>query len=187
MSTAEKVLAAMFQSVTPRTAGFNTVDLARMSESSQLLTILLMLTGGSPGSTAGGFKTTTFAVLVLSAIAVFKKRRSAQCYGRRVQDGALQSACAIFLLYLLFFLMGGILICCIDQVPLMDALFEAASAIGTVGLSLGGTARFSLPCRMILVFLMYFGRVGGLTMIYAFTANNRAASSQFPQEPVTVG
>ena len=187
LSPMEKVLAAMFQSVTPRTAGFNTVDLARMSEPSQLLTILLMLTGGSPGSTAGGFKTTTFAVLVLSAIAVFKKRRSAQCYGRQVQDGALQSACAIFLLYLLFFLMGGILICCIDQVPLMDALFEAASAIGTVGLSLGGTARFSLPCRMILVFLMYFGRVGGLTMIYAFTANNRAVSSQFPQEPVTVG
>ena len=104
-----------------------------------------------------------------------------------MQDGALQSACAIFLLYLLFFLMGGILICCIDQVPLMDALFGAASAIGTVGLSLGGTARFSLPSRMILAFLMYFGRVGGLTMIYAFTANNRAVSSQFPQEPVTVG
>ena len=187
LSPMEKVLAAMFQSVTPRTAGFNTVDLARMSESSQLLTILLMLTGGSPGSTAGGFKTTTFAVLVLSAIAVFKKRRSAQCYGRRVQDGALQSACAIFLLYLLFFLSGGILICCIDQVPLMDALFEAASAIGTVGLSLGGTARFSLPCSMILALLMYFGRVGGLTMIYAFTAGNRAISSQFPQEQVTVG
>ena len=183
----EKFLAAMFQSVTPRTAGFNTVDLARMSEPSKLLTILLMLTGGSPGSTAGGFKTTTFAVLVLSAIAVFRKRPSAQCFGRRVQDGVLQSACAIFLLYLLLFLAGGIVICCIDQVPLMDALFEAASAIGTVGLSLGGTARFSLPCRMILVFLMYFGRVGGLTMIYAFTAGSRAISSQFPQEQVTVG
>ena len=183
----EKFLAAMFQSVTPRTAGFNTVDLARMSEPSKLLTILLMLTGGSPGSTAGGFKTTTFAVLMLSAIAVFRKRPSAQCFGRRVQDGVLQSACAIFLLYLLLFLAGGIVICCIDQVPLMDALFEAASAIGTVGLSLGGTARFSLPYRMILVFLMYFGRVGGLTMIYAFTAGSRAISSQFPQEQVTVG
>ena len=176
----------MFQSVTPRTAGFNTVDLAQMSEPGQLLIVFLMLIGGSPGSTAGGFKTTTFAVLVLSAIAVFKKRRSAQCYGRRVQDGALQSACAIFLLYLLFFLSGGILICCIDQVPVMDTLFEAASAIGTVGLSLGGTARFSPASRMILIFLMYFGRVGGLTMIYAFTAG-RASASQFPQEPVTVG
>ena len=187
LSPTEKVLAAMFQSVTPRTAGFNTVDLAQMSEPGQLLIVFLMLIGGSPGSTAGGFKTTTFAVLVLSAIAVFKKQRSAQCCGRRVQDGALQSACAIFLLYLLFFLAGGSFICCIDQVPLMDALFEAASAIGTVGLSLGGTARFSLPCRMILVFLMYFGRVGGLTMIYAFTAGNRTLSSQFPQEQVTVG
>ena len=187
LSLMEKFLAAMFQSVTPRTAGFNTVDLAQMSEPSQLLTILLMLTGGSPGSTAGGFKTTTFAVLVLSAIAVFKKRRSAQCYGRRVQDGALQSACAIFLLYLLFFLAGGSFICCIDQVPLMDALFEAASAIGTVGLSLGGTARFSLFSRAVLIFLMYFGRVGGLTLIYAVTAGNGSAASQFPQEPVTVG
>lgn len=165
----------------------NTVDLARMSEPSQLLTILLMLTGGSPGSTAGGFKTTAFAVLLLSAVAVFRRRRSAQCFGRRIQEPALQSACAIFLLYILFFLTGGILICCIDQVPLMDALFEAASAIGTVGLSLGGTARFSVLSRLVLIFLMYFGRVGGLTLIYAVTAGNGVSASQFPQEPVTVG
>ena len=183
----EKLLAACFQSVTPRTAGFNTVDLSQMSGPSQLLTILLMLTGGSPGSTAGGFKTTTFAVLILSAAAVFQKRRSAQCFGRRVQDPALQNACAIFLLYILLFLAGGMLICCADQVPLMDALFEAASAIGTVGLSLGGTARFSAFSRWTLIFLMYFGRVGGLTMIYALTAGNGMAASQFPQEPVTVG
>ena len=187
LSSGEKLLAALFQSVTPRTAGFNTVDLARMSEAGQLVTILLMLTGGSPGSTAGGFKTTTLAVLLLSAAAVFRRRRSAQCFGRRVQDSALQSACAIFLLYILLFLTGGILICCIDAVPLMDALFEAASAIGTVGLSLGGSARFSAASRMILIFLMYFGRVGGLTMIYAFTAGNGTPASQFPQEPVTVG
>ena len=186
MTLGERVLASLFQSVTPRTAGFNTVDLAQMSEPGKLLTILLMLTGGSPGSTAGGFKTTTFAVLALSAIAVFRRRHSAQCFGRRVQEGVLQSACAIFWLYMLLFLTGGILICCIDQVPVMETLFEAASAIGTVGLSLGGTARFSAASRMILMFLMYFGRVGGLTMIYAFTAG-RASASQFPQEPVTVG
>ena len=181
------MLAALFQSVTPRTAGFNTVDLAQMSETGRLLTILLMLTGGSPGSTAGGFKTTTLAVLILSAAAVFQRQRSARCFGRRVQEPALQSACAIFLLYISLFLTGGMLICCMDHVPLMDSLFEAASAIGTVGLSLGGTARFSLASRMILVFLMYFGRVGGLTMIYAFTAGNGTSVSQFPQEPVTVG
>ncbi|MGN0986155.1 MAG: TrkH family potassium uptake protein [Candidatus Enterenecus sp.] len=187
LSGGEKVLAALFHSVTPRTAGFNTVDLARMSQPGQLFTILLMLTGGSPGSTAGGFKTTTLAVLFLSALAVFRRRRSAQCFGRRIQEGALQSACAIFLLYLTLFLAGGLLICCMDGVPLMDALFEAASAIGTVGLSLGGTARFSAPSRLVLIFLMYFGRVGGLTMIYAVTAGGGASASQFPQEQVTVG
>ena len=187
MTAGEKALAALFQSVTPRTAGFNTVELARLSEPGKLLTILLMLTGGSPGSTAGGFKTTTFAVLLLSAIAVFRRRRSAQCFGRRVQDSALQNASAIFMLYILLFLAGGILICCADGVPLMDALFEAASAIGTVGLSLGGTARFSTFSRLVLIFLMYFGRVGGLTLIYAVTAGNGASASQFPQEQVTVG
>lgn len=187
MSPKESVLAAIFQSVTPRTAGFNTVELSRISEPGQLLTILLMLTGGSPGSTAGGFKTTTLAVLLLSAAAVFRKRRGAQCFGRRVQDGVLQNACAVFMLYVLFFLAGGILICAIDQVPLMDALFEAASAIGTVGLSLGGTARFSMASRMILVFLMYVGRVGGLTLVYAVLADNGASASQFPQEHITVG
>ena len=88
---------------------------------------------------------------------------------------------------MLFFLAGGILICAIDQVPLMDALFEAASAIGTVGLSLGGTARFSMASRMILVFLMYVGRVGGLTLVYAVLAGNGASASQFPQEHITVG
>ncbi len=187
MSPKESVLAAIFQSVTPRTAGFNTVELSRISEPGQLLTILLMLTGGSPGSTAGGFKTTTLAVLLLSAAAVFRKRRGAQCFGRRVQDGVLQNACAVFMLYVLFFLAGGILICAIDQVPLMDALFETASAIGTVGLSLGGTARFSMASRMILVFLMYVGRVGGLTLVYAVLAGNGASASQFPQEHITVG
>ena len=187
LSGGEKALAALFQSVTPRTAGFNTVDLAQMSQPSQLLTILLMLTGGSPGSTAGGFKTTTFAVLLLSAVAVFRRQRTARCFGRRIQEPALQNACAIFWLYLLLFLAGGILICCADRVPLMDALFEAASAMGTVGLSLGGTARFSLFSRMVLLFLMYFGRVGGLTMIYAFTAGSGTSALHFPQEPVTVG
>ncbi len=187
LSLGEKILAALFQSVTPRTAGFNTVDLARLSAPSQLTTVLLMLTGGSPGSTAGGFKTTTLAVLAFSAAAVFRRRSSARCFGRRIPDAALASACAIFLLYILLFLAGGVFICCTDGIPLMDALFETASAIGTVGLSLGGTARFSLCSRYVLIFLMYFGRVGGLTLIYAVAAKNGTSASQFPQEPVTVG
>jgi len=162
------------------------VDLTLLSEPGKLVTILLMLVGGSPGSTAGGFKVTTLAVLLLSARAVFFRRGSPSCFGRRFQDEALRSASAIFLMYLVFFLLGGTLICCIDGVPLLDALFESASAIGTVGLSICGTPGLSLPSHLILTFLMYVGRVGGLTMIYAVTSGS-PVSSQYPQERVTVG
>ena len=182
----ERLNAAAFQAVTPRTAGFNSVDLTLLSEPGKLVTILLMLVGGSPGSTAGGFKVTTLAVLLLSARAVFFRRGSPSCFGRRFQDEALRSASAIFLMYLVFFLLGGTLICCIDGVPLLDALFESASAIGTVGLSICGTPGLSLPSHLILTFLMYVGRVGGLTMIYAVTSGS-PVSSQYPQERVTVG
>ncbi len=186
LSPGERSLAAAFQAVTPRTAGFNTVELARLSQPSQLLSILLMITGGAPGSTAGGFKITTLAILLLSIRAVFRRRDSAHCFGRRLSDDVLRSASAIFLLYLLLFLAGGVLICVIDQISLMAALFESASAIGTVGLSLGGTAALSAPSRFILIFLMYFGRVGGLTLIYAVSTTRRN-SAQYPQEQVTVG
>ena len=187
MSEGQRLMAAVFQSVTPRTAGFNTVDLAAMSETSQLVTIFLMLVGGSPGSTAGGFKTTTLAVLLLSARAIFLHRDSAQCFGRRIHESALRNAAALFVIYLLLFLTGGCLIACIDQIPLMGALFESASAVATVGLSLGYTSTLSTVSRLILIFLMYFGRVGGLTMIYAVTANKTPSLSQLPQEQVIVG
>ena len=183
----ERILASLFQSVTPRTAGYNTVDLTEMTDASQAVTILLMLTGGAPGSTAGGFKTTTLAVLLLSVRAVFRRRDSAQCFGRRLPDDSLRSASAIFMLYLVLFLTGGMLICCIDGISLMNALFESASAIATVGLSIVGTAGLSVPSKAILIFLMYFGRVGGLTLIYAVNTNGSVSMSQYPQERVTVG
>ena len=187
LGTGERVQAALFQSITPRTAGFNTVELDWLSQPSQLFTILLMLVGGSPGSTAGGFKTTTLAVLLFSIQAVFHRRDCAQCFGRRVPGDVLRSAAAIFMLYILLFLTGGILISCVDGVPLLSAMFEAASAIGTVGLYLGITPGLSLFSRLILVFLMYFGRVGGLTMIYAASSRGAPATAQMPQERVTVG
>jgi len=187
LSASERVQAAMFQAVTPRTAGFNTVDLVKMSDPTLLFIIVLMLTGGSPGSTAGGFKTTTFAVLLLSAWAVFRRKPHAQCFGRRLPDDTLGRAVSIFLLYLLCFLIGGMLISCLDGVSLMAALFEAASAIGTVGLSLGITAALSTPSQLILIFLMYLGRVGGLTLIFAVASHEHLSPAQLPQERVTVG
>ena len=187
LTVGERGLAALFQTVTPRTAGFNTVELDKLSGPGQLATILLMLIGGSPGSTAGGFKITTLAVLLLTVRSVFHRRESAGCFGRRFPDDALRSATAIFLLYGLLFLTGGILICWIDGVALPAALFESASAIGTVGLSLGITPGLSAGSKLILIFLMYFGRVGGLTLLYAVADRTAPGISQLPRERVAVG
>ena len=183
----ERVLASLFQSVTPRTAGFNTVDLTAMREASLTLVILLMLTGGSPGSTAGGMKTTTVAVLFLSAVSVCKRRETVRCFGRRIDADALRSAAAILLMYLMLFLLGGLAISLLEDLPVLTCLFEAASAIGTVGLTLGVTPGLCAASRFILMGLMFFGRVGGLTLIFAAASGKRAYVSRLPKEKITVG
>lgn len=187
LSEKERILASAFQSVTPRTAGFNTVDLNRMSEPSRLIMILLMLIGGSPGSTAGGFKTTTLAVLFLTSFAVFFRKEDVQCFGRRIPSETVKNAATILFLYMSLFLLGGVVISCVDQVPLMGALFETSSAIGTVGLSLGLTPQLSLFSHMILILLMFWGRVGGLTLIFAVVSGHRFTKSKLPQEKITIG
>ncbi len=187
ISPGERVLSSFFQSVTPRTAGFNTVDLTKLSEVSLSLMILLMLVGGSPGSTAGGMKTTTLAVMILSAISVFKRRDSTQCFGRRIDIEAVRSAAAIFLMYIALFLLGGLAISQMEQLPVLPCLFEAASAIGTVGLSLGITPELCSLSQMILIALMFFGRVGGLTLIFAASSNRRQYAARLPKEKMTVG
>lgn len=187
LSEKERILASAFQSVTPRTAGFNTVDLNRMSEPSQLIIILLMLIGGSPGSTAGGFKTTTLAVLLLTSFAVFFRKEDVQCFGRRIPSETVKNAATILFLYMSLFLLGGVVISCVDQVPLMGALFETSSAIGTVGLSLGLTPQLSLFSHMLLILLMFWGRVGGLTLIFAVVSGHRFTKSKLPQEKITIG
>lgn len=187
LSEKERILASAFQSVTPRTAGFNTVDLNRMSEPSQLIIILLMLIGGSPGSTAGGFKTTTLTVLLLTSFAVFFRKEDVQCFGRRIPSETVKNAATILFLYMSLFLLGGVVISCVDQVPLMGALFETSSAIGTVGLSLGLTPQLSLFSHMILILLMFWGRVGGLTLIFAVVSGHRFTKSKLPQEKITIG
>lgn len=183
----ERLLASLFQTVTPRTAGFNTVDLTIAAEPTILLMILLMITGGSPGSTAGGYKTTTLATLILAIRAVFKREDSLQSFGRRFPSATLRHAAALFLLYITLFLFGGAVICYIDKIPLLSALFETASAIGTVGLSLGVTPQLSMVSHIILIFLMFFGRVGGLTLIFAMTSKLAPSISRMPQENITVG
>ena len=187
LSLPEKFWAALFQAVTPRTAGFNTLDLTALSAQSYLVCILLMLIGGSPGSTAGGFKTTTFAALLLCAVCYIKKKDSVEVLGRRLQMRAISNAVTIVMLYVLLFLAGSLAISMIDGLSLKDCLFECASAIGTVGLSCGVTAKASGLSRLILILLMYFGRVGGLTLIYAISREHEPDLSRNPVEQVTIG
>lgn len=185
-SLADRLYASFFQSVTPRTAGFNTVPLDGLSTQAQLLTIMLMIIGGSPGSTAGGIKTTTFAVALLCIRSVFQNQEGIHCYKRRIPYEILRNAIAILVLYLSLFLAASFLITWADGVTLMESSFEAASAIATVGLSLGITEDLSLFSKMILILLMYFGRVGGLTMLYALT-NHKKFPFHLPEEKITVG
>ena len=183
----ERIQAALFQSVTPRTAGFNTVDLSAMSGASLGVMILLMLIGGSPGSTAGGMKTTTLAVLLANAAATFRRRDSAQFFGRRLDCGAVKTAATILTMYLALFFGGGVFISIYENLPLSSCLYEAASAVGTVGLTLGSTPQLHIPSQMVLIALMYLGRVGGLTLIYAALSGKKTSNAKLPLEEITVG
>ena len=183
----DRTISSLFQSVTTRTAGFNTQDLSAMDESGASIMILLMLIGGSPGSTAGGMKTVTFAVLFLSAITVFSRRNDVQCFRRRLPETAVRNAGAILFMYLVLFLSSGIIISRVEHLPLLTCLFETGSAIGTVGLTLGITSKLSLVSRALLMVLMFFGRVGGLTLIYAAVPSDEGRNSRLPLEKITVG
>lgn len=187
MTMGEKLWSALFQAVTPRTAGFNTIDLTLLRESGQTLIIILMLIGGSPGSTAGGMKTTTIAVLFLALSSVFRRKEDAECFGRRIEENTIRSAAAILLMYLTLFLTGGIMISCIEGLPILTCLFETASAIGTVGLTLGITPGLGVLSRMILIILMFLGRVGGLTLIFAALSSKERNIARLPKEKITVG
>ena len=149
--------------------------------------ILLMLIGGSPGSTAGGMKTTTVVVLVASALSVFRKREQTQMFKRRIPDETVKSAATVFLMYIALFLGGGMMISQLENLPLLTTLFETASAIGTVGLSLGITSQLGMVSQFILIMLMFFGRVGGLTLIFAALTGTETNASNYPQERITVG
>ena len=162
-----RVLTSLFQSITTRTAGFNTADFSKMSEVGQSISIILMLIGGSPGSTAGGMKTTTIAILVISTIAIFKKENEAHIFNRRIEVQIVKNAITIFMLYISLFVIASFLICKIENKPLLTICFEVSSAIGTVGLSHSTTPTLSNISQVIIIILMFLGRVGGLTFIYA--------------------
>ena len=182
-----RILLSLFQSVTPRTAGFNTADFSKLTESGQMLTIILMLIGGSPGSTAGGMKTTTLAVLTATAVSVFRRNENPELFKRRIAPETVANAASILMMYLSLCLTGAFLISRIEDLPMMACMFETASAVGTVGLSFGITPGLGSISRIILIILMYLGRVGGLTLIYAALSGHRIRFGKYPLEKITVG
>ena len=186
-SLTDRFLLSLFQAVTPRTAGFNTASLSSLSGAGTMLMIALMLIGGSPGSTAGGMKTTTLAVLAANAFSVFRRKKSVQLFGRRVDDSMVRHAATLFVMYLTLPAICAAVISIVEKIPVGTCLFETASAIGTVGLSKGITPDLGLLSHSILIVLMFFGRVGGLTLIYAAVNVNSSEVSHRPVGKINVG
>ena len=171
LSGIDRLLASLFQAVTPRTA----------------MMILLMLIGGSPSSTAGGMKTTTFALLLLNVLATFQSRDDVTAFGRRIDVGVIKNAATIAMMYFILFFAGGMTISVYEGLPLSSCLFEAASAVGTVGLTLGITPKLHILSQIILIILMYLGRVGGLTLIYAVFSDKNKRKARLPLDKIIVG
>ena len=187
LSPGEKNNAALFQSVSVRTAGFNTVDLAAMSEGGIFVMICLMFIGGSTGSTAGGIKTTTFWILCVSIFVTFRRKKNIEMFGRRVEEGITRTASCVFMTYLLLSVAVSVIISALEGLPLLTALFESVSAVATVGLTLGVTPGLGMVSKLLLAFLMLCGRVGSITMLLAFSSEKRVTNSRLPLEKVQVG
>ncbi len=183
----EQVLSALFDAVTPRTAGFNSTDTGALSAGSLLLTIAFMFIGGSPGSTAGGIKTTTIFVILLHTFSGIRRDQSANAFGRSIGDGALKKATAVLFTNLLLALAGAVAICAIQPLELSAVLFETFSAIGTAGMTTGITRDLLPASRYIIVFLMYCGRVGSISFAVALLEKRARPPVTQPEEAITIG
>lgn len=187
MSTSQAILNALFSAVTPRTAGFNTTDIASLSQSSQLLTIILMFIGGCPGSTAGGVKVTTIAILLLYLRSVLTRTDGVNIYKRCLEDDAISKAAAVFTTNMLLAVVATFLISTLQNLDLTAIVFDVVSAISTVGMSTGITPDLVPGAKVILVLLMYLGRVGSLSFAMSFTDKKRLAHVRQPKEHISIG
>ena len=187
MPLGQQILAALFQAVTPRTAGFNTLQLSELSDSGAFLSVFLMVIGGSPGSTAGGIKTTTAAVLLLGALASSSRRMDVTVFRRRIDDLVVKRAAAIATVYITAVFITTLAICALEPFGIREILFEVASAVGTVGLTMGITPVLCAASRVLLILLMFAGRVGGLSLVLALTEKRKSVPVQRPVENILVG
>lgn len=182
----EKALMAAFQSVTPRTAGFNTVDLMALSESGTLLTIMLMFIGAGSGSTGGGIKVNTFSVIVLSALNRVRRKDDVELFGRRIEEKDIGKAYSTVTMYFLV-CMAGCMVLCLQGITLDDALFESISAMGTVGLTRGVTPTLPALSKLMVTLMMFAGRVGSMSVAMAITRDRPAAKRRNVAEGILIG
>ena len=187
MGVGERIWTALFSSVTARTAGFNTTDTASLSDPSIILTYFLMFIGGNSGSTAGGIKTTSILVIFVFAWSGIRRKQDANIFGRSLSDGALRQAVYIFFMNLTMAVVGAMIIGTIQPVATRDILFETFSAIGTVGMSTGVTSGLLPVSRLIIIVLMYIGRVGSVSFGLAMLEKKARPRVTYPTENITVG
>ena len=187
MRTLDAAVNALFCAVTPRTAGFNTIDTASLTEAGKLLTIILMFIGGCPGSTAGGVKVTTIAVMLLYMRSTLTRSNGVNCFGRRLTDEAVPKATLVFTINLTLAVTATFLLSAMSGTDLVDLTFEAVSAISTVGMSLGVTSGLNAAGRLIIILLMYLGRVGSLSFAMSLTNKKGSEHVRLPKEEISIG
>ncbi|MDD4687419.1 MAG: TrkH family potassium uptake protein [Candidatus Cloacimonetes bacterium] len=186
-TVSKRMLSSWFQSVTARTAGFNTLDITRLSPASILVFLGLMFIGASPGSTGGGIKTTTFAVLLLSVTSMLRGRRELSMYNRKIAISNFREATSLIILSsgIIFLVVFGLFM--VESFPFEKIIFEAISAFGTVGLSMGITDKLGAAGKLLITILMYIGRIGPLTLIYALSMRKREPKITYAEEKIAIG
>lgn len=188
MSIKNKILNAIFAGVSPRTAGFNSISLDGMTSGGKFLTIILMYIGGSPGSTAGGLKTATFGIIVLTVVSVIKGREDTELFGRRLSKELVYKAFAILMISFSLVVVVTMLLCITQpKEEFIDLLYEATSAFATVGLTTGVTQRLNFIGKIIIMITMYFGRVGPLTVALALTNKRKNKGYRYPETKILIG
>jgi len=187
MTTGEQVLSAFFQSITLRTAGFFTFDQSKLSNSGYILSTLLMFIGGSPGSTAGGVKTTTMAVVFLNLISVARNNDDVVIFKRKINNKVVIQSVAIIGIHILMASIAIFIICYLEPIGLREVIYESVSAISTVGISMGITSDFNVASKLFIAGLMYTGRIGGMTIVLAIAENSHKVKLERPEEKILIG
>lgn len=188
MGIFDKILNSIFASITPRTAGFNTISTEGMTKAGKIVTITLMFIGGSPGSTAGGLKTSTFGIIIFTIISVIRGRDDTEAFGRRFSKEVVYKSFSLLIIGIMLVIAATMLLSITEyDETFISILYEATSAIGTAGLSTGVTQRLSGIGKVVIIIMMYIGRIGPFTLAFALTNNKKKTGIRYPEGRILIG